>query len=65
MQPPMAVKEIQEVKYLATVYYAVYQCFQSAIDHLDYHLRRHAENDPKIAHQTNNPSFEKKCIQLL
>ena len=41
-------------KYLGSVYYDVYEHFQSAIDHLDYHLNMHAENNPEASCKTNS-----------
>ena len=40
------------------MYFAIYQCFLSAVDHLEYHPSMHGENDPKALHKTSNSRFK-------
>ena len=58
---PWQCRKIQEVKCLGSVYYAVYQCFLSTKDHLDYHPSIHAENNSKTSHKTRNPRFNRNA----
>ena len=54
-------KKIQDVKYLGSDYYAIYKCFLSAKDNLDYHPSMHTENDPNTSCKTSSPGFKRNA----